>query len=84
MIQVRVRCERHGNAGKVSNLAKTTVHQDFIEFVDINTQPNGRSADSSGPTSYFLPKFSWKFFLKFIVLHNAIFNHCDYAKTFLK
>ena len=58
MIQVRVRRERHGNAGKVSNLAKTTVHQDFIEFVDINTQPNGQSADSSGPTSYFLPKFS--------------------------
>jgi len=24
----------------------------------VNSQPNGRSADSSGPTSYFLPKFS--------------------------
>ena len=58
MIQVRVPHERHRNAGKVSNSAKTTVHQNFIEFVDINTQPNGRSADSSGPTSYFLPKFS--------------------------
>ena len=42
MIQVQVPHERHGNAGKVSNSAKTTVHQDFIEFVDINTQPNGQ------------------------------------------
>ena len=50
--------EQHGNAGKVSNSAKTTVRQDFIEFVDINSQPNGRSADSSGPTAYFLPKFT--------------------------
>ena len=58
MIQVRVPHERHGNTGKVSNSAKTTVRQDFIEFVDMNTQPNGRSADSSGPTVYFLPKFT--------------------------
>lgn len=58
MVQVRVPHERHGNAGKVSNSAKTTMHQDFIEFVDMNTQPNGRSADSSGPTVYFLPKFT--------------------------
>ena len=58
IIQVRVPHERHRNAGRVSNSAKTTVHQDFIEFVDMNSQPNGRSADSSGPTSYFLPKFS--------------------------
>ena len=57
-IQVRVPHERHGNAGRVSNSAKTSVHQDFMEFVDVNSQPNGRSADSSGPTSYFLPKFS--------------------------
>ena len=28
----------------------------FLDFVDNNTQPNGRSADSSGPTHYFLPK----------------------------
>ena len=58
VIQVRVPHKRHGNAGKVSNSAKTTVRQDFIEFVDMNTQPNGRSADSSGPTVYFLPKFT--------------------------
>lgn len=55
VMQVRMPHERHGNAGKASNSAKTTVHQDFIEFVDMNTQPNGRSA---GPTPYFLPKFT--------------------------
>ena len=49
---------RHGNAGKVSHSAKTTVHDDFIKFVDMNSQPNGRSADSSGPTHYFSPKFT--------------------------
>ena len=31
---------------------------DFLTFVDTNSQPNGRSEDSSGPTSYFLPKFT--------------------------
>ena len=57
-VQVRMPHKRHENAGKVSNSAKSAVHQDFIEFVDMNTQPNGRSADSSGPTAYFLPKFT--------------------------
>ena len=32
--------------------------EEFLLFVDINSQSNGRSADSSGPTLYFLPKFS--------------------------
>ena len=32
--------------------------EDFLQFVDINSQPNGRSADSTGPTVYFLPKFT--------------------------
>ena len=50
--------ERHGNAGKVSNSAKTSVMNDFLSFVDTNSQPNGRSADSTGPTSYFISKFS--------------------------
>ncbi len=49
---------RHGNAGKKSNSAKTGVMEDFLTFVDMNSQPNGQSADSSGPTSYFLPKFT--------------------------
>ena len=57
-VKVRYPHERHGNAGKTSHSAKTAVMQDFLQFVDINSQPNGRSADSSGPTYYFLPKFS--------------------------
>lgn len=58
VVQVRFPHERHGNAGKTSHSAKTSVMNDFLLFVDVNSQPNGRSADSSGPTSYFLPKFS--------------------------
>ena len=57
-LEVRYPHEQHGNAGKMSNSAKTSVMQDFLEFVDTNSQPNGRSADSTGPTHYFLPKFS--------------------------
>ena len=30
----------------------------FLQFVDCNSQPNGRSADSSGPTLYFISKFT--------------------------
>ena len=32
--------------------------EEFLEFVDNNSQPNGRSADCTGPTFYFLPKLS--------------------------
>ena len=55
VLQVRFPHERHGNGGKTSNHAKTTVKNDFLQFVDNNTQPDGRSADSSGPTFYFTP-----------------------------
>ena len=58
VVDVRYPHERHGNAGRTSNSAKTSVQQDFLEFVDLNSQPNGRSADSTGPTRYFLPKFT--------------------------
>ena len=40
------------------NSAKTSVLQDFLKFVDINNQPNGQLADSTGPTHYLLPKFT--------------------------
>lgn len=40
----------HGHAGKVSNSAKRSVLDDFLTFVDENSQPNGQSSDSSGPT----------------------------------
>ena len=58
VLKVRFPHECHGNAGKASNRAKTSVKKDFLHFVDNNTQPNGRSADSSGPTFYFSPKFT--------------------------
>ena len=57
-MRVRFLHECHGNAGKTSHSAKISVMEDFLLFVDVNSQHNGRSADSSGPTSYFLPKFS--------------------------
>ena len=31
---------------------------DFLHFVDNNSQPNGRSADYHGPTRYFISKFT--------------------------
>ena len=48
----------HGNAGKVSHNAKTQVPDDFLQFVELNSQPNGRSADSHGATHFFLSKFT--------------------------
>ena len=49
--------ERHGIVGSISHAAKVDAKQDFLNFVDINSQPNGRSAESSSATHYFLPKF---------------------------
>ena len=57
-VVVRYPHERHGNAGKVSNAARTSVMEDFLAFVDNNSPPNGRSADSHGPTWYFISKFT--------------------------
>ena len=55
IVQVRYPHERHGNAGKASNSAKTNLRHDFLQFVDAISQPNGHS---TGPTFYFLPKFA--------------------------
>ena len=60
-VVVRYPHERHCNARKVSNAARTSVMEDFLAFVDNNLQPNGRSADSHGPTWYFIwnsPRFN--------------------------
>ena len=57
-VTVRYPHARHGNAGDTSYSAKTSVQEEFFKFVDLNSQANGRSADSSGPTFYFLPKFT--------------------------
>ena len=37
--------------------AKVQVQDDFINFVDHNSQPNGQKSDSHGAT-HFLPKFT--------------------------
>ena len=41
IVQVRYPHDRHGNAGKVSNAAKSSLREEFLDFVDHNTQPNG-------------------------------------------
>ena len=56
-VMVRYPHERHGSAGRVSHAAKVNTKQEFLNFVDLNSQPNGRSAESSSSTHYFLPKF---------------------------
>ena len=58
LVDVQFPHEKHGNSGKVANSAKTSIMEEFLEFVDNNSQPNGQSADCTGPTFYFLPKFS--------------------------
>ena len=57
-VMVRYPFERHGLAGRTSNSAKTDAKESFLEFVDNNSQPNGRRLDSHNPTHYFLPKFN--------------------------
>lgn len=47
IVDVRYPHDRHGNAGKTSHSAKTSVMEEFLKFVDLNV---GRSADSTGPT----------------------------------
>ena len=58
IISVRYPHERHGLAGRVSNSAKTDTMNDFLNFVDANSQPNGLSSDSHCATHYLLPKFT--------------------------
>lgn len=50
--------QHHGNARRPSNSSKPRVREDFLNFVDCNVQPNGRSVDSSGPTRYFVSTFT--------------------------
>ena len=53
-VMVQYPHECHGSAGKVSHAAKVDVKQEYLNFVDLNSQPNGRSAESSSATH---PKF---------------------------
>ena len=56
-VSVRYPHHHHGNNGKHSHAAKEEAKSDFLTFIDINSQPNGRSADSTLATHFFLPKF---------------------------
>ena len=56
-VSIRYPHSRHGNAGKSSNRAKKDAKADFLEFIDCNSQPNGRNEESSSATHFFLPKF---------------------------
>lgn len=58
VVNVNYPHESHGLARKPSNSAKVTVREQFLEFVDQNSQPNGRQASSSGALFYFLPKLT--------------------------
>jgi hypothetical protein len=49
-VDVRYPHEKHGLTGKTSNNARTDTKEDFLRFVDNNSQPNGRRSDSKNPT----------------------------------
>ncbi len=57
-VEVQYPYERHGLAGGTSNHAKLDVQREFLEFVDLNSQPNGRQASSYSAQFFFLPKFT--------------------------
>ena len=57
VVDVRYPHVKHGLQGKASNNANTMTKNVFLEFVDNNSQPNGRCLDSRNPTHYFFPKF---------------------------
>ena len=53
VLDVRYPDAKHVNALKPSYSAKKSGMEDFLQFVDINSQPNGRSADSLDPQHTF-------------------------------
>ena len=50
--------EQHCLSRKPSNSEKHSIREDFLNFVDENSQPNGRNTDSAGTQYYFSPKFT--------------------------
>lgn len=58
IVEVQYPHDRHGLAGKVSNHSKQVVMSEFLDFVDANSQPNGRQAGSYSAQFFFLPKFT--------------------------
>lgn len=65
--------KQHGNAGKVSNSAKMETRKEFLDFVDLNTQPNGCSADFSGI----------RFFWDHNVLYFQVYNNSSTKTHYL-
>ena len=57
VVEVQYPRERHGLAGKRSNHAKQDVMAEFLDFVDNNSQPNGRQ-EGSYSAHFFLPQFT--------------------------
>ena len=57
-VEVKFPHERHGLARRQSNHAMPDVIADFLEFVDVNSQPNGRQTGSHHAQYYFLSKFT--------------------------
>lgn len=58
LVEVQYPHERHALAGRVSNHAKEEVMRQFLDFVDLNSQPNGRESTSYSAQYFFLPKFT--------------------------
>ena len=58
VVEVKFPHERHGLAGRPSNHAMPEAMTDFLEFVDANSQPNGRQAGSYRAQYFFLPKIN--------------------------
>lgn len=61
VVNVRYPHESHGLARKTSNSSKKSVQDDFLQFVDLNSQPNGRNSNSFGALFYFLPTLVCEF-----------------------
>ena len=60
IVNVQYPHHRHGNSGKPSHSAKKDAKSDFLTFLDTNSQPNGRSSDSTSATHFFaeFPNYS--------------------------
>ena len=52
-VKVKIPHERHGLAKQSSNHAKQGVMADFLQFVDMNSQPNGRNTGATVLNSSF-------------------------------
>ena len=57
-VEIRQEVRTHGLAGKRSNNKKEETMHDFLDFVDLNSQHNGRSANTAGPHYYFFPIYT--------------------------